>query len=101
MNYTRFVMDMQNAISRGNNDEWIMTINKMFNIPKVTEEIKTSKITKASCFACKFLINAARHMMKNGKSDQEIATFAAEICSTVKIESPPVCKGILNLIGVT
>lgn len=101
MNYTQFVMDMQTAIKRGNKDEWISTVTKMFNIAKVTEEIKTSKITKASCLSCKFLINTARHLMKSGKTDEEIAVFAAEICTLVKIETAPVCKGILNLIGVS
>lgn len=93
-------MDMQSAIMRGNNDEWVKTVARMFNIPKVTEEIKSSKITKASCLACKFIVNAARHMMKSGKTDHEIAVFAAGICAIVKIESPPVCRGILHLIGV-
>ena len=67
----------------------------------VIEEIKTSSATKASCLACKFGINLMRQLMVTGKSDQEILSLASLVCSTLNIQTPRVCSGFMDLIGVS
>ncbi|KAJ8672963.1 hypothetical protein QAD02_004224 [Eretmocerus hayati] len=100
MNYTRFVMDMKGALDDGNTALWAKAVSKTFDVDKVIEDIKTSTATKASCLACKFIINLARHMMQSGRTDEEITSYAIDICSTLRIQHPDVCTGIMHLIGV-
>lgn len=101
MNYTRFVMDLDEAIENDNVNLWAKTVSKMFDIPRVTEELKTSSTTKATCGACKFLVNLLRFKLKAGASNQHILAFASQLCSILKIQSNSVCKGVMDLIGVS
>lgn len=93
-------MDLEDALSEGDMSLWAKTVSKMFDVPRVIEEIKTSKQSKATCLACKFAVNLGRSMMKSGKSDQQILTFIGQVCTTLKIQSMRVCEGVMALIGV-
>lgn len=93
-------MDLNNALANGNTDLWAQTVSKMFDVPRVIEEIKTSQTSKVTCLACKFVVNLGRSMIKSGKSDQEVLTCAGQICTALKIQTKRVCEGVMSLIGV-
>jgi sphingomyelin phosphodiesterase len=76
-------------------------VNNLFNVHQVLEEIKSSTGSKTSCLACKFIINMVRFMIKTSRSDTEILSFVGTHCSTLKIQTPRVCTGVMNLIGVS
>lgn len=101
MNYSRWLDDMNVALDHGNTEAWVKTVSKMFEVDRVTEEIKTSTYSKATCLACKFLINLGRHMMKSGKSDDDILKLVSTACTVLKIQKERVCRGTMNLIGVS
>lgn len=95
---------MQKAIREGKTQEWIDSVNTMFNIPRVVDEIKTSKISKVTCGACKFLLALAKFLILIGQDDRTIAQTATTICTLLggffEAKDPSVCKGLMETIGV-
>ncbi|XP_011501160.1 PREDICTED: sphingomyelin phosphodiesterase-like [Ceratosolen solmsi marchali] len=75
-------------------------INKIFNGHQILEEIKSSIRSKISCLTCKFIIHVVKFMIKTGKNDTEILSFIDTQCSVLQIQTPRVCTGVMNLIGV-
>ncbi|XP_067142127.1 sphingomyelin phosphodiesterase-like [Centruroides vittatus] len=68
----------------------------MLNIKKVLREMKEGITSSATCLACKFGVGILQHLVQEGKSEDEIGHFADIICTTFKIETARVCKGITN-----
>lgn len=74
----------------------ITHIFEAFNLKQVLHDIKISKTTDATCHTCKFGIGLLQHLLEFGKSKEEVAHLALTICTTLKVESPRVCKGIVE-----
>ncbi|XP_001600744.1 sphingomyelin phosphodiesterase [Nasonia vitripennis] len=100
INYTRWAMDLDDALTEGDTTLWVKRVSKMFDVPRVIEEMKTSKQSKATCLACKFAVNLGRSMIKSGKSDEEVLALVGQVCTTLNIQSKRVCEGVMALIGV-
>lgn len=94
-------MEMEQALKKRNTARWAKDVSKMLNLAQVIDEIKTSMETKKTCLACKFGVNLIRYMVENGKSDQEIAAVGSQMCITLQLQTPRVCSGIMDLIGVS
>lgn len=72
-----------------------------FNLKQVLHDIKISKTTDATCHTCKFGIGLLQHLLEFGKSKEEVAHLALTICTALKVESPRVCKGIVDSYRVS
>ena len=79
----------------------ITHIFEAFNLKQVLHDIKISKTTDATCHTCKFGIGLLQHLLEFGKSKEEVAHLALTICTTLKVESPRVCKGIVESYRVS
>lgn len=79
----------------------ITHIFEAFNLKQVLHDIKISKTTDATCHTCKFGIGLLQHLLEFGKSKEEVAHLALSICTTLKVESPRVCKGIVESYRVS
>lgn len=104
MDISSFVKDMQRAVNERNTEQWVDSVNKMFNIPRIVEEIKSGKITKATCGACKSLLALAKFLILIGQDDQTIAGTATTICTLLgpffEAKDPSVCQGLMQTVGV-
>ncbi|XP_015791561.1 sphingomyelin phosphodiesterase [Tetranychus urticae] len=74
----------------------ISHIFEMLNLKQVVTDIKESRATEATCYACKFGIALVQHFIEFGKGKEEMAKLATTVCITLKIEDRTVCKGIIN-----
>ena len=79
----------------------ITHIFEAFNLKQVLHDIKISKTTDATCHTCKFGIGLLQHLLEFGKSKEEVAHLALSICTTLKVESPRVCRGIVESYRVS
>lgn len=104
INLSSIVSDMQMAQRQGNDEQWRDSMDRMFNVQRIVQEIRSSKITKVSCIACRFLMKAAQFFMLIGQSDQDIAELATNICIALgpffEAKDPSFCRGIMKSIGV-
>ena len=104
------VKEMKNEIKAGHDLNYesptfvtrmITHIFEAFNLRQVLHDIKISKTTDATCHTCKFGIGLLQHLLEFGKSKEEVAHLALSICTTLKVESPRVCKGIVESYRVS
>lgn len=79
----------------------ITHIFEAFNLKQVLHDIKISKTTDTTCHTCKFGIGLLQHLLEFGKSKDEVAHLALSICTTLKVESPRVCRGIVESYRVS
>ena len=79
----------------------ITHVFEAFNLKQVLHDIKSSRTTDATCHTCKFGIGLLQHLLEFGKSKEEVAHLAFTICTTLKVESPRVCKGIVDSYRVS
>ncbi|XP_058792159.1 sphingomyelin phosphodiesterase-like isoform X2 [Phymastichus coffea] len=100
MNYTLWLEDMNQALMRGNTEAWVMMVGKTIDVARVTQEIKTSTTSAATCVACKFLVNLGRFMLKAGKSEEDVLKMLTISCVILKIQTERVCAGVMNLIAI-
>ncbi|XP_014209092.1 sphingomyelin phosphodiesterase-like [Copidosoma floridanum] len=100
MNYTRYVTDMRAALESNDTGAWAEKISSMLDLHRVKRQLLCSLNSKASCFACKFVINLIRAIIKTGKSNAQVANEAGRVCTILGIQSANVCMGIMRLVGI-
>lgn len=104
MNINAFYQKFINAVKESKTKQWVKSIDKKFNISKITHEIKKAKITDATCMGCKVLVTLAQSLFTMGKSDETVAAVATNICrllgSYFEAKDPSVCKGMIDSMGV-
>ena len=101
MNYTRWILDLQTALNENDTEKWVTTVGLMLDIPRVIDEVKNSATSKASCLACKFLVNLVRSMFTTNKTDEDILNLGTQICTVLNIQTSRVCSGVMQLFGVS
>jgi len=70
---------------------------ELFNVKQVIEDMKASKTTEATCHTCKFGMSLLQHFVEFGRSQDQLARLSNNICVSLRIESPRVCKGISDI----
>ena len=74
---------------------------ELFNLKQVVQDIKISKTTEGTCHSCKFGIGLLQHLIQFGRGREELGRLAHTICVTLRIESPRVCNGIVQVFKVS
>ncbi|XP_058792161.1 sphingomyelin phosphodiesterase-like [Phymastichus coffea] len=99
MNYTRFVIDMDNALGTKNAEEWIQYVSQMIE-SDVKKNIATYEIDPKTCSICKFAINMIRNMIKSGKSIEQIIDYMEKACVVLENQTQRYCHGMMRLTGL-
>jgi len=71
--------------------------SKALDLGKVVREIETSVMSSVSCTACRAGVGLLLHYVHSGRTNQEIAHAATKLCINLKMQSPRVCTGIINI----
>lgn len=74
---------------------------ELFNLKQVVQDIKISKTTEGTCHSCKFGIGLLQHLIQFGRGREELGKLAYTICVSLRIESPRVCHGIVQVFKVS
>ena len=53
-----------------------------------------------SCFACSMMVDGLQTMIKENKTDDEIAAWLVGLCDFFNVEQPHVCKNIIYAFKV-
>ena len=101
MDYDDWLGKMEGSIVAGNTSEWADGVDRQISVRRTLNEIKQSIISRTTCLTCKFGINLMRRMFEAGKSDEEILSRGAVMCTALKFATPRVCEGIMKLVGVS
>lgn len=79
-------------------------ITRMFealDFKKVFDDLKEGRSTPATCNSCKFGIGMLQQLSSMGKGKEEIASLSYSICTALRIETPRVCQGIVDVFKVS
>ncbi|CAG7786610.1 unnamed protein product [Allacma fusca] len=71
--------------------------SKVLDLGKVVREIETSVMTSVSCTACRAGVGLLFHYVHSGRTNEEISLAATKLCINLKMQTPRVCSGIINL----
>ena len=73
---------------------------ELFNLKQVVQDIKISKTTEGTCQSCKFGIGLLQHLIQFGRGREDLGRLAHTICVSLRIETPRVCTGIVQVFKV-
>ncbi|XP_076061027.1 sphingomyelin phosphodiesterase-like isoform X3 [Oratosquilla oratoria] len=79
--------------------KFLSSVESMFDFDLLVKEIETSIMSSVSCNACKAGVGLLQHYVETGKTRDDIIRAASKLCTSLKIETPRVCFGIIHLMA--
>ncbi|XP_035706324.1 sphingomyelin phosphodiesterase isoform X3 [Folsomia candida] len=71
--------------------------SSVLDLSRVVREIETSVMSSVSCSACKAGVSLLNHYVQSGRRNSEIAAAAIKLCINLKMQTPRVCTGIVDI----
>ncbi|KAF4523493.1 hypothetical protein B566_EDAN004563 [Ephemera danica] len=72
---------------------------RLMNLQQVVQEVETSVMSRVSCTACRAGASFLQHMIRTGKTKDDVTHLTKQFCISFKLSSPRVCDGITELFG--
>lgn len=78
----------------------VSSIFSLLDLKKAMKDLQDSQSSESACYACKFGMTLAQHLVESGKGADDVGNMTYRVCRTLKIETDSVCKGMVNLYKV-